>query len=132
MAGSPQPVRLQSQKLVKTLCFEAFNQLSLLLKPERLGKDWRSLADLIGFNNEEIMYLAEEKEPVVELMKEWVKRHQEGATIGKLTDYLKELGRLDVIEDLQDYFGIYASQILLIILYSIVQCFFFCETAWNV
>eukprot|EP00795_Rhopilema_esculentum_P014419 gene14419-5473_t len=104
MAGSAQPVQLQSQKLVKTLCFEALNQLSLLLKPARLGKDWRSLADLIGFSNEDIMYLAEDKEPVVELMKEWVKRHQEGATIGKLTEYLKKLGRLDVIEDLQDYF----------------------------
>ena len=93
------------EKLVKTLPAGALGKLSTLLRPRVPGKDWKELAGHMGFTVEEIRYFDEEKDPVVQVLTKWSLLKHEHATTNKLVDFLRKMGRLDVIQDIQTYIG---------------------------
>ena len=92
------------EKLVKTLPYGAFETLSKLLRPKADGKDWRSLADQVGFTFEEVRDFEEELDPVAAILKKWTTR-EVNATTAKLIDCLSNIGRKDAVEDLKPFLG---------------------------
>ena len=94
------------ERLVKTLPAGAFGVLSTLLRPPSPGKDWKALADLMGFSMEEIRYFdAEKEDPVVKVLTKWSLLRHEKATTAILVNFLRQIGRLDVIEDIKCFIG---------------------------
>ena len=93
-------------KLVKTLPYGAFDVLSRGLLPPAIGRDWRSLADLMGFSVEDIRYFsAGNEDPVLKTLTTWASLRHDKATTTKLIEFLRQLGRLDVVEDLEPFIG---------------------------
>eukprot|EP00112_Aurelia_sp_Birch-Aquarium-sp1_P001486 Seg116.2 transcript_id=Seg116.2/GoldUCD/mRNA.D3Y31 product="Myeloid differentiation primary response protein MyD88-A" protein_id=Seg116.2/GoldUCD/D3Y31 len=90
------------EKLVKTLPYGAFETLSKLLRHKADGKDWRSLADQVGFTLEEVRDFEEEQDPVAAIFKKWTTR-EVNATTAKLIDCLSNIGRKDAVEDLKPF-----------------------------
>ncbi|KAK3106601.1 hypothetical protein FSP39_023319 [Pinctada imbricata] len=67
-----------------------------------LVSDYNGLAELIGFQYLEIKNFERQKSPTEELLKEWCTRPDlEEPTLGKLWDFLVQLGRVDVLEECQ-------------------------------
>ena len=91
------------EKQLQHLDFGAFELLSLHLRPKNLGRDWRSLADLIGISTEEINWLNEETDPVLSTLKRWILNEGPNATTKKLVACLHEIQRYDTAADLQKY-----------------------------
>ena len=89
------------EKMVIHMKIAAHQLLSKLLRPEFPGKDWKSLAGLMGFTYEEILDLECDQDPVESVIRQW--ERQSNATIEKLLKFLEELERLDAIEDLQPF-----------------------------
>lgn len=106
MAGLSGVPKRGEGKLVKTLPAGAFKSLSELLKPSTsTGKDWKLLADLLGFSHEEILSFGCEDEPVTKVLTKWTLLKHERATVDKLVGYLESIGRLDAVEELDRYIG---------------------------
>ena len=93
------------EKLVKTLPAGGLGILSMLLRPHAPGKDWKTLAGHMGFTIQEIRYFEEERDPVEKVLTKWSLLKHENATTSKLLYFLRQMGRLDVIEDIQCYIG---------------------------
>eukprot|EP00794_Sanderia_malayensis_P003310 gene3310-3795_t len=91
------------EKQVQHLIFGAYELMSLHLRPKRLGKDWRSLADLLDFSREEIDWMDEESDPVLTLLNRWIARDGSLATTSKLVECLQQLKRYDTVKDLQEF-----------------------------
>ena len=68
-----------------------------------LGKDYRLLADKMGYKYEYIKYLESLPQPVKELFIKFAR--EERRTIKELLSLLKQIDRPDVVEDLQPYIG---------------------------
>ncbi|XP_061180781.1 myeloid differentiation primary response protein MyD88-like [Saccostrea echinata] len=64
-----------------------------------LVSDYNGLAEMVGFGFLEIKDFERQKNPTDELLTEWTNRPDLTPTIGKLWDYLVELGRFDVLGD---------------------------------
>ena len=93
-----------SEKLVKDLSYEAHLRMDILLLPSNPGRDWKTLADKMGYSQEEILYFESQKQrsPVIELISDY---ESQGRTISELISLLEEMERKDLIEDLQNYIG---------------------------
>ena len=92
--------------LVKDLSFEAHRKMDVLLLPSNPGRDWKTLADKMGYPMETILYCEckkdKDKGPVMELIKDYEDR---GKTISELISFLSEMERFDLIQDLQPFIG---------------------------
>ncbi|XP_048727057.1 myeloid differentiation primary response protein MyD88-like [Ostrea edulis] len=64
-----------------------------------LVSDYNGLAEIVGFGFLEIKDFERQKNPTDELLTEWTNRPDLSPTVGKLWDYLVELGRFDVLQD---------------------------------
>lgn len=64
-----------------------------------LVSDYNGLAEMVGFGFLEIKEFERQKNPTDELLTEWTNRSDLSPTIGRLWEFLVELGRLDVLED---------------------------------
>lgn len=64
-----------------------------------LVSDYNGLAEMVGFGFLEIKEFERQKNPTDELLTEWTNRPDLAPTIGKLWEFLVELGRLDVLQD---------------------------------
>ena len=93
-----------SEKLVKDLSYEAHLRMDMLLLPSNSGRDWKTLADKMGYSHEEILYFESQtqRSPVMELISNY---ESKGKTISELKSLLEEMERDDLIEDLEDYTG---------------------------
>ena len=91
-----------NEKLVRDLSHGARFRMQMLLLPPCPGRDWKTLADKMGFAREEILYFECRKDPVLELISSYENR---GTTISELVSLLKEMERFDVIEDLKEFIG---------------------------
>ena len=91
-----------NEKLVRDLSHEAHFRMQMLLLPPNPGRDWKTLADKMGFPREEILYFECRKEPVLELISSY---ESKGKTVSELLSLLEEMERFDVIEDLRKFIG---------------------------
>lgn len=92
------------EKLLKDMPSEVYEKLTILLQPTHiLGKDYRLLADKMGYKYEYIKYLESLPQPVKELFIKFAR--EERRTIKELLSLLKQIDRPDVVEDLQPYIG---------------------------
>ncbi|XP_044178950.1 myeloid differentiation primary response protein MyD88-like isoform X2 [Acropora millepora] len=88
-----------NEKLMKHLPPEGKKTLVELLQPLKpFGKDYRGLADSLGFNVQFIDWLGSTNEPVVRLL-----NHIENIKITNVISHLEEMGRQDAAEDLRQF-----------------------------
>lgn len=87
---------------MKDLSYEAHFQMYLLLQPPALGRDWKTLADKMGYSNERIKFYECRREPVQELITDY---ENQGKPISELLTFLEEMERFDLIGDLQKFIG---------------------------
>lgn len=95
--------RIMSEKLVKDLSYEAHRRMDLLLLPPASGRDWKTLADKMGYSNEDIKYfecIKKDRGPVMELISDYESKEK---PISDLISLLNEMERFDLIEDLQPF-----------------------------
>ena len=97
--------KVVEEKMVIHMRIAAHQRLSLLLRPNSFGKDWRNLAEFMGFTYEEILNLECDQDPVESIVRQWERKPC--ATIAILISYLEKLKRYDAIEDLQPFIGTY-------------------------
>ena len=75
----------------------------MLLQPTLpTGKDYRLLADHLGYSNQWIKWLQTTRQPVITLIKDL---GREGRKITEFMSALEDIGRFDVVEDLQPCIG---------------------------
>ena len=74
-------------------------QVDIVNDRNNLAGDYSGLAELIGFQFLEIKNFERQKSPTDELLTEWCTRSDLDPTLGKLWDYLVQLGRVDVLEE---------------------------------
>ena len=86
---------------MKDLSFEAHRKMDVLLLPSNPGRDWKTLADKMGYSVE-YFESKKDKGPVMELIKDYEDR---GKMISELISFLNEMERFDLIEDLQPFIG---------------------------
>lgn len=90
-----------NEKLMKHLPPEGKKTLVELLQPlNQFGKDYRGLADSLGFNRQFIDWLGSTNEPVVRLL-----THIESIKITEVISHLEKMGRQDAAEDLHQFEG---------------------------
>ncbi|XP_063180403.1 myeloid differentiation primary response protein MyD88 [Chroicocephalus ridibundus] len=78
-------------------------RLGLYLNPRAAAAaDWTALAEELGCEYLEIRRLEAQPDPTAALLEEWQCRCPGGATVGRLLDLLRRLGRHDVLLDLAD------------------------------
>jgi len=91
------------EKLIKDMPSEAYKKLVMLLQPlSATGRDYKSLADRMGYSNQYIQFLQSTKDPVLTLIKEY---QQGDKRISELISLLRDMKRYDVVEELQPYIG---------------------------
>nr|CAB3264104.1 myeloid differentiation primary response protein MyD88 [Phallusia mammillata] len=89
---------------LKKLRYETRRQLGLHLDPDRpTVPNWKSVADYLGFSNLQIQNFEQDRYKTQAVLNECEVR-QPNLTVGDLCKILQELGRLDVITDLQECF----------------------------
>ena len=86
---------------MKDLSFEAHRKMDVLLLPSNPGRDWKTLADKMGYSVE-YFESKKDKGPVMELIKDYEDR---GKTISELISLFSEMERFDLIEDLRPFIG---------------------------
>ena len=88
---------------IKDLPSEGYQKLVEHLQPlSATGRDYRSLADRMGYSNQYIQWLESTDNPVVNLLRTF---RENDRKISELTSLLKEMERNDVLEELQPYIG---------------------------
>lgn len=85
---------------MRDLSHEAHFRMQVLLLPSNPGRDWKTLADKMGFPREEILYFDCRKDPVLDLISAY---ESKGKTIPELLSLLEEMERFDLIGDLQKF-----------------------------
>ena len=91
------------EKLLKDMPSEGYQKLVMLLQPSSAtGRDYRSLADKMGYPNQYIQYLESTNDPVMTLI---TKYQREGRKISELRVLLNKMERFDVLEELQPFIG---------------------------
>ncbi|XP_073237481.1 uncharacterized protein [Porites lutea] len=89
------------EKLLKDLPSEGYQKLVEHLQPlSATGRDYRSLADRMGYSNQFNQWLGSTDNPVMNLLRKFRENDEK---ISELTSLLKEMERYDVLEDLQPY-----------------------------
>lgn len=91
---------MMSHVLVRDLSFEAHQLMDENLRPGNPGRDWKTLADKMGYPYQKILYFESltHHGPVFHLIKDYEDR---GKTVSELLSLLEEMERRDLIEDLQ-------------------------------
>lgn len=91
-----------SELLVRDLTFNAHQLIEEYLRPPNPGRDWRTLADKMGYTNQKIVYLesftSTDRGPVFHLIKDYESNEK---TVSELLSLLEEMERKDLIEELQ-------------------------------
>ena len=90
---------------MKDLSYEAHRRMDILLLPPASGRDWKTLADKMGYSNEDIKYfecIKKDRGPVMELISDYESKEK---PISDLISLLNEMERFDLIEDLQPFIG---------------------------
>ena len=73
------------------------------MAPPSLGRDWKTLADKMGYTNQKIRYFECCNERAVEhLIMDYEKQ---GKTVAEFLSLLEDMERRDLIEDLEGYIG---------------------------
>ena len=91
------------EKLLKDLPSEGYQKLVEHLQPlSATGRDYRSLADRMGYTNQYIQWLGSTDNPVMNLLRKFRGNDRK---ISELTSLLKEMERYDVLQELQPYIG---------------------------
>ena len=91
------------EKLLKDLPSEGYQKLVELLQPlSATGRDYRSLADRMGYSNQYIQWLGSTNNPVMNLLGKF---RENDRKISEMTSLLREMERYDVLEELQPYIG---------------------------
>ena len=91
------------EKLLKDLPSEGYKKLVEHLQPlSATGRDYRSLADRMGYSNQYLQWIGSTKNPVMNLSRKF---RENDRKISELTSLLKEMERYDVLEELQPYIG---------------------------
>ncbi|NWR70509.1 MYD88 protein, partial [Centropus unirufus] len=99
-APSAAPPDLHSVPLI-ALNYGVRRRLGLFLNPRAAAAaDWTALAEELGCEYLEIRRLEGRPDPTAALLEEWQGRCPGGATVGRLLDVLRDLGRDDVLLDL--------------------------------
>ena len=99
---SPLIVIMSDEKLVKDLSYEAHFLIYKLLLPPAPGRDWKTLADKMGYTQETILYYECLNNPVKELISDY---ESKGKPISELLTFLEEMERIDLVTDLEKYVG---------------------------
>ncbi|XP_067022698.1 myeloid differentiation primary response protein MyD88-like isoform X1 [Acropora muricata] len=93
-----------SELLVRDLTFNAHQLIEEYLRPPNPGRDWRTLAEKMGYTNQKIVYLesftSTDRGPVFHLIKDYESNEK---TVSELISLLEEMERRDLIEDLQGH-----------------------------
>ena len=89
-------------KLVRDMSYRAHDKLFMALRPDTPGRDWKALADLMGYTYEQIKNFECERHPVKALINHW---EVENKTISELMDFLAQIERNDLLEDLKPFIG---------------------------
>ena len=89
---------------MKDLSNEARRRMDMLLLPPNPGRDWKTLADKMGYSHEEILCFESQtqRSPVIKLICNY---ESKGKTISELISLLEEMERNDLMENLEDYLG---------------------------
>ena len=91
------------EKLLKDLPSEGYQKLVEHLQPlSATGRDYRSLANRMGYSNQYIQWLGSTDNPVMNLL---TKFRENDRKISEMISLLKEMERYDVLEELQPYIG---------------------------
>lgn len=101
----PSPPDLHAVPMV-ALNYGVRRRLGLYLNPRAAAAaDWTALAEELGCEYLEIRRLEARPDPTAALLEDWQCRCPGGATVGRLLDLLRRLGRHDVLLDLADSVG---------------------------
>ena len=93
----------RDEKLLKDLPSEGYQKLVEHLQPlSATGRDYRSLADRMGYSNQYIQWLGSTDDTVINLLRKF---RENDLKISEMTSLLKEMERYDVLEELQPYIG---------------------------
>ncbi|XP_070585101.1 myeloid differentiation primary response protein MyD88 [Erythrolamprus reginae] len=65
-----------------------------------VAADWTTLAEELGYEYLEIKHFEGQRDPTGLLLDDWQARSPGGATVGRLLDLLRRLGRQDIVTDL--------------------------------
>ena len=89
-----------SNILVRNLCFKAHQLMDEYLRPPNDGRDWKTLADKMGYSYQKILFFESctDRGPVYHLIRDY---ESEEKTVRDLFKLLKEMRREDLIEELQ-------------------------------
>ena len=89
---------------MKDVSSEARRRMDMLLLPPNPGRDWKTLADKMGYSHEEILCFESQtqRSPVMELISNY---ESKGKTTSELKSLLEEMERVDLIEDLENDIG---------------------------
>ena len=92
--------------LVRELSFSAHQLIEEYLRPPNSGRDWKTLAEKMGYSNQKIIYLesftSTDRGPVFHLIKDYESNEK---TVSELLSLLEKMERRDLIEDLQGCIG---------------------------
>ncbi|KAG8138717.1 putative Myeloid differentiation primary response protein [Naja naja] len=83
------------------LNYSVRRRLALFLNPRApVAADWATLAEELGYEYLEIKHFEAQGDPTRHLLDDWQARSPGGATVGRLLDLLRLLGRQDILTDL--------------------------------
>ena len=95
-----------SELLVRDLSFNAHQLIEESLLTPNSGRDWKTLAEKMGYSNQKIEYLesliSTDRGPVFHLIEDY---ESNGKTVSEILSLLEEMERRDLIEDLQGCIG---------------------------
>uniref|UniRef100_A0A8C6XLW8 MYD88 innate immune signal transduction adaptor n=1 Tax=Naja naja TaxID=35670 RepID=A0A8C6XLW8_NAJNA len=88
------------------LNYSVRRRLALFLNPRApVAADWATLAEELGYEYLEIKHFEAQGDPTRHLLDDWQARSPGGATVGRLLDLLRLLGRQDILTDLGPSIG---------------------------
>ena len=86
---------------------EVWTRLSVKLDPERrLGGDYRTLADKLGYSMDEIVYFGSQTNPTFTLLQAWWPKENQGS-IEQLCSALRQSERTDVVDLIEEWIDKY-------------------------
>ena len=86
---------LESAKIV-ALNAETYRNVCSKLKPDLPGEGWKTMAVKMGYNFDEVNSFSRNDSPADAVLQHW--RRANGNNLSKLIEILKEMGRYDVVE----------------------------------
>lgn len=96
-----------SRTLSHELPFLARHKLAMVLdQPSPLARDWRGLADKMGFTYGMVTTLRGKESPTMSLLEEWERFHGSEATLDNLIKLTDTLGNQPALETLKAAKGV--------------------------